>query len=196
MIRVRVSHLDTYREWLDDEEADIGWLVHQLTDAKPTEAMLRGTAFHKALEIAVHGEMSEIKSEGFLFLFEEDYEIPLPYIREVRGFKNYGGIEVTGQVDAVLGNLIYDHKSTQQFDAERYMRKYQWRFYLDIFKAQRFRWNIFEMREIEDRVYRIGALHTLEQTMYPELGEDCRKLALDFKQFAEQHHIHALAPAA
>ena len=191
MSTFRVSHLELYRGWLADEDADMGWLLNALTNDEPTSAMVKGTAFHKALELAPRGEFAEISANGYTFRFEGDFALDVPSIREVRHAKDYGGITVSGQVDTIHGNLISDYKSTSQFDAERYLRGYSWRYYLDIFKADRFRWHVFEMKEDarEGGLYHVNALHTLEQHRYPDMERDCRELAQDFRRFVEHHRI-------
>jgi hypothetical protein len=86
--------------------------------------------------------------DGYTFEFDCDCEIEIPKVREIRGFKKYGELEVTGQCDCVSGKTIIDHKTTGQFDPDRFMFGYQWRFYLDIFDADVFRWNVFEIQEL------------------------------------------------
>ena len=184
----RVSQVDVFRAWENDPEADMGWLLKSLASKEPTEDMLRGTAFHAALEIMGAGEVDRIDSQGFTFLFDGDYEIPLFPVREVRLNKNYGGIVVSGAVDGICGHHIMDHKAATWFDAERYFLKYAWRYYLDIFRADRFTWYVWEMQKAdEERVYMVRDLHVIEQYRYPELESDCREMALRLKAFAEQH---------
>jgi hypothetical protein len=184
----RVSQVDVFRAWEENPEADMGWLIKNLVSKEPTEDMLRGTAFHAALETIGTGDVDRIDSQGFTFLFDGDYEIPLFPVREIRVNKNYGGIVVSGQVDGIAGNHIMDHKAATWFDAERYFLKYAWRYYLDIFKADRFTWYVWEMKETdENRVFMVRDLHVIEQFRYPDLEKDCRNLALRLKEFAEQH---------
>ena len=99
---------------------------------------------------------------------------------------------MSGQVDAIEGKTIYDHKSTERFDAEKYLESWQHRFYLDIFDADRFVWNVFEMKNIGETVqdeavsqlYEVRALHPLVQYRYPALETDCTALALEYLDFA------------
>lgn len=184
----RVSHADMFRSWLEDDDSDVGWLLNALSSDEPTPAMLKGTAFHKALELAPDGDFDELSANGYTFIFDGDFSMPRPQIREIRHAKNYGGISISGQVDAVSGGLVVDYKSTAHFDAEKYQRGYAWRFYLDIFRANLFRWNIFEMSETDELMtYRVTALHVMEQFRYPELEQDCRALAHKLRDFARQY---------
>lgn len=183
-----VSQVDVFRAWEDDEEADMGWLLKSLASKEQTEDMLRGEAFHAALETIGDGDVETIHSKGFTFKFDGDFEIPLSPHREVRGSKNYGGIKIRGRVDGANGTHIRDDKAATWFDAERYFRKYAWRYYLDIFNADRFTWCVWQMEETDEpRVYMVRDLHVIEQFRYPELEADCRDMALRLKSFAEQH---------
>jgi len=186
-LEFRVSQAEVFRRWLEDSDADMGWLMAELTSDAPSEAMLRGTAFHKALELASEGTVDRVEADCYTFLFDCDISLSLPPTREIRLRKNYGGIYISGQVDGVYGNLIIDHKTTQHFDAERYQAGYQWRLYLDIFRANTFRWNVFEMDEVESMTYRVKSLHVMEQFRYPDLENDCRALAHKLRDFAREY---------
>lgn len=184
----RVSQVDVFRAWEEDPEADMVWLLKALAGGDPAEDMKRGTAFHAALEKMGECETDKIESQGFTFVFDGDFEIPNFPIKETRRNKDYDGIVVSGQVDAINGAHILDHKAATYFDAERYMQKYAWRYYLDIFNAYRFTWFVWEMQETDEpRSYVVRDLHRLEQFRYPGLERDCRDLAQRMKVFAEQH---------
>jgi hypothetical protein len=186
----RVSELELFRQWECDSETDAAWLVNRLTHFEPNEAMVKGTAFHAALEQASCGATDRIDSQGYTFLFDGDFTVQMPRIREIRRYKDYGGITVTGKADGlIMGKAVVDYKTSAHFDAERYFTGYQWRLYLDIFGADLFRWMVFEMSEdaFDPHVYTVHTLHVLEQFRYPELERDCTDLAQRFKAFAEQY---------
>jgi hypothetical protein len=106
----------------------------------------------------------------------------------------------------------------QQFDAEQHLDGWQHRFYLDIFDADRFDWHIWEVAEMKDsktkakqaefdedplttlenssRFYEVYAHHLLTQYRYPALEEDCRRLALEFRDFAARMGWHGIKQAA
>lgn len=183
----RVSHLAAFARWREDEDSDFGWLINQILHSEQTELMAKGTAFHKALELSTEGDYDQISVDGYTFHFTGSFELYIPPMREWRRERNYGGIIVSGQCDAILGNTIYDHKSTERFDAEKYLSGWQYRFYLDIFNAQRFIWNVWEMNEMKDpKHYNVHSLHRLEQFRYAGMEEECRELAQDFKEFAHK----------
>ena len=200
MITSRVSHVAAFARWKADEESDVDWLINDILSDQPSEAMLKGTAFHKFLEHAQAGESEQAQVDGYSFIFAGDFNIYLPRMREWRKGKDYGGIIVSGQVDAIEGKCIYDHKTTERFDAERYLDGWQWRYYLDLFEADRFVWNVWEMKHLgetdysgEDepgttmgssQAYEVRALHELTAYRYPAMGDDCRDLALEYRAFA------------
>lgn len=197
----RVSHVEAFRRFEVDEDADYDRLVAAiLGTAEPTERQLAGTAFHKALELATAqpgDELWDLRADGYLFSFRCDCELVLPPIRELRAEKTYivdgEPITITGQVDTIEGRRLDDHKTTGRVDPERYLEGYQWRLYLDIFEADHFRWNIFELHETDDPlVWHVTSAHRLEQFRYPALGADCQALVERFARFTRQH-IEALA---
>jgi hypothetical protein len=184
----RVSSIETFRRWRLDESQDAADLVARLTDFQPTEAMLAGTAFHAALEVAKPGDYDQLHAQGYTFLLP-DAEIALPDIREVRAFGNYGPLTVTGKLDTLHGKRVEDHKTTASFRPDGYLEGCQWRFYLDLFGADVFRWNVFEIAPVkgQDKTYTVKAPQLLEQCRYPGMHDDCMDLARDFYAFAKQH---------
>lgn len=192
-MRARVSNVEAFRQWQhwtplndDDVEPTIDDLVRRITVDPPTDAMLAGTAFHKALELAAFGEHENLSANGYTFAFP-DAEIEMPEIRELRVSKDYGALKVSGKADCVLGRVIIDHKSTSRFDPERYLDGYSWRYYLDLFGADEFRWNVFVIRETGHRTYSVAAPQVLNCYRYPEMGKDCADLAGEYLEFATAH---------
>lgn len=179
----RVSNIESFRQWREDEDQTPQDLVDRLTQFEPSEPMLAGTAFHKALEDSQPGEYDTLAALGYTFHLTEG-EIAIPDIRELRASKAYGPLRVSGQVDALCGLRVEDHKTTGRCDPDRYMAGCQWRFYLDIFRAEIFRWNIFEIKLVGVREYQVKAPQVLEQFRYPGMEQDCMKLAQDFHAFA------------
>lgn len=185
-MRVRVSNIESFRQWREDEEASVEWLIDRILNSMPSEPMRVGTAFHLALELAPPGDHSTLEADGYTFLLP-DAELEVPEIREIRGEKDYDGLIVTGKLDCMQGRRIDDHKTTSRVDFDRYLAGYSWRFYLDIFGADHFRWNVFPIREVKDHVYQVEEPQLLEQFRYPALPMDCARLAAEFHEFAKQH---------
>jgi hypothetical protein len=190
----RVSNVEAFRQWREDEEAELEPLLARLRGQdEPSDAMKAGTAFHLALETAQEGESRVLSAPGYRFNIDCDITLALPEVREIRAHRDYGPIRITGKVDAIEGRRVEDHKTTARFEPEWYLPGYQWRFYLDIFGGDVFRWNVFEMDfdDIDtttgDSVYTVRGFHVLEQTRYPALHEDCARLAADLHLFASEH---------
>lgn len=194
----RVSEVESFRQWRDDEDADLSVLLSRLRgQSEASAAMLAGTAFHKALELAAAKDHHQLTALGYTFHFAGDFELAIPVIREVRAGKTYVGedfaITVSGQLDTIEGKRVEDHKTTGRFDPERYLGGYQWRLYLDIFGANLFRWNVFEICEAEAAQEEAGlhwsvhAHHTLEQFRYPGMEADCQRLVADLAAFTREH---------
>jgi len=202
-MKYRVSNVEAFRQWEADEEAELADLIDKISgEFVPSAAMLAGTAFHKVLENATSGlELNEAEELGHRFIFSSDVEIEVTPIRELRASKTYivdgEPIVISGQVDAIEGLRIEDHKTTARFDPDRFLAGYQWRLYLDIFGASLFRWNVFELRELDDEsdtvpTYAVTAAHRLEQYRYPALEADCLALVTRFARFVRLY-IEAVA---
>ena len=187
-MRATVSQLDSYREWKHDDDADLPALLARLKSQEPTEPMLRGRAFAKCLEAAQQGESDILTADGYTFAFTGDFQIEAFPRREEKREKEYAGVIVPMRCDRVLGKLIVDDKTTGYFEAERYLEKYQYRYYLDAWDADRFVWHIWEVKEMkEPQTYCVHQLHKLETYRYERMHEDCEDLAREFRDFSITH---------
>lgn len=191
-LRVSTTEIDMLRRFYDEEESDLADLVRQLRHLMPsTEAMEAGSALHKALETADHGEHKGFMQDGFTFSFETDVEIQLPAIREMKATSVFEiedtSVTLVGKVDAIHGRKIYDHKFTARFDADRYLDSYQWRIYLELFGADAFQWNIFVALESAPKNYLIRDFHDLTMHRYPGMRDDVERAVANFVRFARFH---------
>ena len=192
-MRMSATDLDAFRYWRDNEDADLGALVSQLRrELPPTEPMLAGTAFHKALELAPYEDATDtLTADGYTFRMELDAVLDMPAIRELKATRE---MVVDGEpvtlvcvADTVNGQRIEDHKLTSRFDADRYLASYQWRVNLLVFDAQEFRWNAFEAQQVEPGLYAVRALHQLSAVRYPGMEEDVQREIGAFIAFARQY---------
>lgn len=181
----RVSNIEAFRSWREREDQTVEDLVRFITKDEPTEAMQAGTAFHKALELATTGSYESLSADGYTFHLPDNGSIALPLIRELRAYGRYGALNVTGQVDGLHGRLIIDHKTTARCDPERYLGGCQWKYYLDIFGADVFRWHIFEVKEIAPLEYDVAPPQVLTAYRYPEMHAYCEQLASEYLEFAK-----------
>jgi hypothetical protein len=193
MMTFRVSECESFRQWQQDEDADLDLLLARMRgQSEASAAMLAGTAFHKALELAAAKPHETLHALGYTFHIAGDFELAIPPIREIRASKTYstphGPVAVSGQLDTIYGKRIEDHKSTGRFDPERYLTGYQWRLYLEIFQADQFRWNVFEIAPTDDPLaWEVFEAHRLEQYRYPGMAQDCQRLVEDLAAFAVKH---------
>ncbi len=181
MMSARVSNIELFRQW-QRSNTPIDTLIERL-HRPPTEAMQAGTALHLALENLSAGQpVNELKANGYTFIIMCDISLPPVQFREVRTFKRYGNLIVTGKSDAIHGRNITDYKTTAYFRPEGYLTGYQWRYYLDLFGADIFSWPIFEIKQHKKRpnIYTVENYHLLTATRYPAMHDDCMALANDF----------------
>jgi hypothetical protein len=191
-LRVSATDVDQLRYYRTADEMELADLIARLKHLMPSsEAMEAGTALHKAIELAQPGEHTGFTQDGFTFSFETDAVIDLPVIREMKATTEFliDDVMVTlvGKVDAIHGKRIDDHKFTAKFDADRYLDSFQWRFYLHLFGADEFNWNIFEAIESAPRNYLIRNVHKLTMHRYPGLLEDVERELREFVLFARDH---------
>lgn len=213
-MKYRVSNVEAFRKWEEDEDADLARLLSDIRgESAPSELMLAGTAFHKCLEEIASApiDYDSVSALGHVFTFADDVTVEVTPIRELRASKTWivdgEPITISGQVDAIDGLRIEDHKTTGRFDPERYLAGCQWKLYCDIFGARHFRWNVFEIQQVESTEhgegfelakpqFEITAQHRLEQFAYPGMAEDCAALVARFARFVREHIEARPLPAA
>lgn len=193
-LRVSVSDVDQLRYYLANEEMELDDLLARLRrEGEETEPMRAGSALHKALENATEGEYDKLCADGYTFDLAIDGELDLPPLRELKAEKTYhvAGVNVTlvGKVDTIDGKRVDDHKTTSRFDVEKFYDSYQWRFYLDMFNADLFRWNVFVMRPDSKKAghYIVSEFHQPTQHRYPALERDCQIELKQFVIFAQRY---------
>ena len=176
-----VTNLELFRTWRDDDDLSLDWLLRRIRGLEPpTENMLAGRAFHEALENAAAPEIETLRAGPYRFDFNCAAEIHMANLREIPVSREYGNLLVRGRVDCWIGQEITDFKTTEQFDADRLLEGFQWRYYLDMTGCNAFCWNVFVIKESEAQCYEVRQCHTLRQKRYPGLHEDCERLALDY----------------
>lgn len=182
--KVRVTNLESFRIWQEQEGLELSWLMDRLTDStEPTEAMKAGTALHKCLEEATEHDTNVLAIGDYRFDFNCECQVVIPAIKECELSKMYGDIQVVGHFDGQIGNMLVDYKSTETFDADRYMDSYQWRFYLDMSGCDVFLYQVFVIREFgPPGCYEVRETHQLKQYRYPDLHRDCEKLVGEYRE--------------
>lgn len=187
-LSVSVTNLESFRQWEEDEDLDLQWLLDRLQDKEETPAMSIGKAFHRAMENLTVGERNVLTDGDYRFDLNCDAEIFVPTLEEMSIQKQYGDLTVRGRVDALSGKEVTDYKSTQQFDPDRLMFGYQWRYYLDMTDCDSFCWKVFVLKEFGGPgCYEVRDVHTLRQKRYPDMHTDCARLAARYSLFANNH---------
>lgn len=190
MPSISVSSLELYRTWRQSEGLDLEWLLRRLRGEEPqTEPMKAGEALHKVFETADLGELMNAEANGYKFYFLCECAIELPTVRELSFEKQYGELTVRGRVDALSAKTVTDYKSTGQFDADRLLEGFQWRYYLSMTGCDTFIWKVFVISERYFQEYEVTQVHELKQHRYPALEDECHQLAADFLQFVRELEV-------
>lgn len=187
-IRLSVTDLDAYVYFRNSDQEPEALMQRLRKEEPPSPAMATGRALHKALENAEPGTFTALEADGLLFHVLGSVELELPEIRELKAetpiwINPNLGITLVGKVDAMHGQTIYDHKTTSRFDAERLFDTYQWRYYLEMFKADVFQWNCFELNQVGLNEYEVFGFHKLRQHRYIGMANDCGRLLSEFLEF-------------
>jgi hypothetical protein len=200
VIRISVSHLDSWLYWLGQEDATVEDMVATLRGQKPqTPAMLAGVAFHSVMEsVPAHAcAMERASCDGWDFEFALDGEIAVPAIREFKTETLWpspsGYVNLVGKVDALSGLEVRDYKLTERFDAERYADSYQWRAYLTMFRATQFVYDVF-VASFDDRKVTVREYQSLRFHAYPEMEADVKRVVSDLAAFVVRYvpeRVHA-----
>jgi hypothetical protein len=190
---VHVTQLEDFRIYQTTPDLDLGWLENRLFGAREvTDEMAAGTAFHAMMQEFdpakdADGRLGEgvasLSHGPYRFDFNCAAEIELPTLREVGFSRLYSDQWVTARVDGVIGNRIIEYKTTQSFDAQRYMESYQWRYYLDLSDCDEVVYQVFSIRPFgPPHCYSVREMHRMRQFRYPTMHDDCTRLVEEFEQ--------------
>lgn len=201
MIRLRVTDLDAWVGYVEPERDEFEvsteqFLAHMRRQAPETEAMRIGRAFHRLLERAQPGDEIDtdctgVAVDGFRFFCGPDLVLEVPQIREQATELVYstpsGLVLLRGQVDGREGLEVTDYKLTLgTFDAERYADSLQWRAYLDMTGAKRFRYVVFGAKAQGPNVW-LHEVHELAFWSYPDMHGDVRGRVGELAAFVSTH---------
>ena len=188
MIRMYVTHLETYRYWKAKEESTLDDLLTDLRGVSmPTMQMSAGQAFHSLLENLSEGRDVVIEraedehGREWNFFIHADCELPAPVCRELKMEHvietRYGPVTLVGKIDCIDPHgKVHDYKLSERWDAEKYLDSLQWRAYLVMFGADSFVYDVFvgkygETAEGQGCVD-ISEHHPLEMCSYAGMEED------------------------
>lgn len=153
-------------------------------------------------------DLAFMSSNGNIFPFDIitkcydtiDYSFPFEVkktkIYEIEGEQ----IEVVAKADQWQGNIINEHKTSwgeiyinregertsgESFNWEKYHKSCQWKFYLDIFEAERVRYKVFELaidKTDYDKITLLG-IHPFEMFPYENIKYDRLNLLESFVNY-------------
>lgn len=211
---VRVTTIEAFRRYVNNSDSGRYEITEQsvidsVTDKfKGNEYTRIGTAFHSIVETG-KPTCKRVKGGGRQFLIDghkvklsaEQCRAALDYrnehpgaYHEYRGYKDYGRAIVTGCADMIDGVEIHDIKTKYSTPSDAdYIKSCQWRYYLDIFNADVFHFDLFVFNgyKLEKHGYDVRGLELTRHTppitcyRYPEMENDNRALLNQFMDWAE-----------
>lgn len=139
---------------------------------EPSEAMLLGRAWHKAIETGDH------QVDGFTFAAESlagvRSVLPGGLIVEAAGELLLPEINVAMRLraDGIVGNEVHEIKTTSWIDPERYMQTIQWRCYLLAFDAVSATYHACKLLRDQAGIYGLAEYQPFRQYRYPAMRKD------------------------
>lgn len=217
---LRVTAIEKFRRFIhgvssyDTEQSVIDTICGEFKGNEYTKV---GTAFHKAVEVGNascckridNGYEFDIEGQSVSLDYNQcqvalDYRNEHPYaFHEIRRYKDYGRAIVTGCADMIDGLEIRDIKTKYGTprDAD-YINSCQWRFYLDIFGADVFHFDLFVFHgyDKEKHGYDVRGLGLTRHLppitcyRYPEMESDNLTLLNEFMDWAESRGLGSVLP--
>lgn len=197
-MRIRVSDLDQWVRFVEPEIPQFevsteDFLAYLRRDGVATDKMRAGSAFHSVMEEAREGDdIEEVTVDGFDFSFAFDLPaVHAPLYREELVERVYGTphgpVLLRGRVDGREGIEVCDYKlSFGGFDAERYAKSLQWKAYLDMTGAKRFRYVVFQAKLKGSDVW-VYDSHELIQWAYAGMSDDVGRRVAEVAAFVHEH---------
>ena len=199
MLKIAVTTIEAFRNYQNGTIELEDFMKRIRGEFTPSRYMDLGSAFHDILEnieLRYIKELNIFKAKNGL---EFGYDIIIqcyeklfpdaPFEVKLTKIYNIGkeNIEVVAKVDQLLyGNYVIENKTCWgMFDFERYFNSCQWRFYLDIFEAEKVFYNVFCLSDKKDGI-ELKGIEQFSFDAYPNLTEDLNELIKDLVEF-----IHA-----
>ena len=196
MLEMRVTMLESIRYWKSQEDAPLSDLLARLAQTAPaTRKMQAGSALAKFFERAESiddpqstGEVDEVEQDGWRFRFDAHVKLNLAPVREMEFFDifqtPYGPVKLTGHCDQLDGITVCDQKLVEQFEVEgKYTESMQWRSYLAILGARRFRYDVFVGRiDDNENLVTITGYHPVHFYTYPGIRDDVHRAVVELAE--------------
>lgn len=219
---IRVTQLEAFRRYLANGEHDYYEITEQSVidtlsgEFTGNEYTRVGTAFHSIIETGephcadpTEGCVIDVDDHGVRFNAQQ-LQVALDYrnehpgaFHEVRRYKDYGRAIVTGCADMIDGIELRDIKTKYSTPSDKdYIDSCQWRYYLDIFNANVFHFDlfIFEGYKLDKHGYDVRGLELKRHTppitcyRYPNMEADNIALLNTFMDWAESRDLLHFLP--
>ncbi len=201
MLKIAVTTVEAFRSYQNGSVELEDLLKRIRGEFTPSRYMDLGSAFHDIME-KVHDryipERNIFKARNGIefdynvitkcyekIISEAPFEVKITKVYDVGNEQ----VELVAKADQLYGNYVIENKTCWGiFDFERYFSSCQWKFYLDIFEAERVLYNIFCLSDKAGGI----ELRSIEQFSfngYPDLKDDIRELLQGFLEFIHTKNL-------
>lgn len=216
MYTVRVTQLEKFRRYMDSvspfdtEQSVIDTLSGEF---KGNEYTWIGTAFHKIVEEGEKAwENGMVRTGGGdVKMNESQKNVAMAYrnsmpeaFHETRLNKvfqtRFGEVDISGCADIIHGNVIHDIKTKYSSpNQQEYIDSCQWRFYLEIFDANQFVFDLFHFMNYKKEVngfdvsgLQLKVIEPIPCLRYEKMETDNRILLEDFMDWINTKQLYHL----
>jgi len=192
-LRINATLLESFRlyrqtEWFDESE-----LIASIKgEFLPTPAIRLGRAYHSCVEQPQLSLAGFYERDGFRFepkAIDEMRTRILPGgLFEVKTTKTLSieadDVTLVCKCDHIVGSHIDEFKTSDRFDADRYLASVQWRVMAWLFEASSVGYHVATLAEDdEDDMVRLKGIESMNVFPYAGLEGDCRELVHEFCQY-------------
>lgn len=201
MLKIAVTTVEAFRNYQTGtiELEDFLKRVHGVFT--PSRYMELGTAFHDIMEKKSDRFIEENQiykaKNGLEFNAElintcyKQIVTEAPFEVKISKFYEVGNeqVELVAKVDQLFGNYVIENKTCWGiFDFERYFSSCQWKFYLDIFEAERVFYNVFCLSDKKDGI-ELRGIEQFSFNAYPDIKKDLNELLKDLVKFIHNKQL-------
>ncbi len=188
MIRISTTTIEQFRKIFATEYVTEQSVADSIRGVfTPTWQMESGSAWGRALE-------TNTAKVGAYTFNPEAIQAAREHIGsglwEVKTTADLCGARIVAKVDHIWGNFIQDNKARfGQVDLSQYEQDLQWRFYLESFEVDEFRYNCFDLAEPKDGYIKMHGIESVRFWRYPGLRADCERWVREFLTWAGDRHL-------
>lgn len=199
-MRISTTTLESFRLWREPEQ---DWmteddLVAQIRgEFQPTPITELGTAFDHVLNDPQKHQVDGGYTSGLHF-FPDLMMAPVLELLGRRGVsqvkheKAYGDCVIVAKADELIGVRCIENKTTTgQFNIDKYLESYQWRYLIDVFGVRMVTYRVFLLSDPEQGAIRLREIQSFNTFPYAELHYDCERLVREFATYARSRGLEA-----